>query len=154
MDTTLPMVAGMVSTAVFAGSMLPMLRKAIRTRELSSYSLGNIALANVGNAVHCIYVFNLPPGPIWVLHTFYVITSALMLYWYLRGAGARSRSVPSSPGQPSSSRASARWNSTEVSRSSMCTRSSALWNPAANTSAEVVRNGLKPYAVGVPAARR
>ena len=85
MDTTLPMLAGMVSTAVFAGSMLPMLHKALRTRELSSYSLGNIALANVGNAVHCVYVFNLPPGPIWVLHTFYVITSALMLYWYLRG---------------------------------------------------------------------
>lgn len=85
MDATLPMLAGMVSTAVFAGSMLPMLHKALRTRELSSYSLGNIALANVGNAVHCLYVFHLPPGPIWVLHTFYVITSALMLYWYLRG---------------------------------------------------------------------
>ena len=88
MDTTLPMLAGMVSTAVFAGSMLPMLHKALRTRELSSYSLGNIALANVGNAVHCVYVFDLPPGPIWVLHTFYVITSALMLYWYLRGRQA------------------------------------------------------------------
>lgn len=89
MDTTLPMLAGMVSTAVFAGSMLPMLHKALRTRELSSYSLGNIALANVGNAVHCVYVFHLPPGPIWVLHTFYVITSALMLYWYLRGRHAQ-----------------------------------------------------------------
>ena len=85
MDTTLPMLAGMVSTAIFAGSVLPMLHKALRTRELSSYSLGNIALANVGNAVHCVYVFDLPPGPIWVLHTFYVITSALMLYWFLRG---------------------------------------------------------------------
>src|SRR5688500_19151470 len=89
MDATLPMLAGMVSTAVFAGSMLPMLHKALRTRELSSYSLGNIALANVGNTVHCVYVFNLPPGPIWVLHTFYVITSALMLYWYLRGRHAQ-----------------------------------------------------------------
>src|SRR5687767_6022698 len=91
MDTTLPMLAGMVSTAVFAGSMLPMLHKALRTRELSSYSLGNIALANVGNAVHCVYVFHLPPGPIWVLHTFYVITSALMLYWYVRGRHAHER---------------------------------------------------------------
>jgi hypothetical protein len=88
MDTTLPMLAGMVSTTIFAGSVLPMLHKALRTRELSSYSLGNIALANVGNAVHCVYVFNLPPGPIWVLHTFYAITSALMLYWYLRGRHA------------------------------------------------------------------
>lgn len=88
MDATLPVLAGMVSTIVFAGSTLPMLHKAMRTRELSSYSLGNIGLANVGNAVHCVYVFNLPPGPIWVLHTFYVISSALMLYWYL---GSRPR---------------------------------------------------------------
>lgn len=84
MDATLPVLAGMVSTAVFAGSVLPMLHKALRTREMSSYSLGNIALANVGNAVHSIYVFDLPPGPIWFLHTFYLLSSALMLYWYLR----------------------------------------------------------------------
>jgi len=84
MDATLPVLAGMVSTAVFAGSVLPMLHKALRTREMSSYSLGNIALANVGNAVHSVYVFDLPPGPIWFLHTFYVLSSALMLYWYLR----------------------------------------------------------------------
>lgn len=84
MEATLPVLAGMVSTAVFAGSTLPMLHKALRTRDLSSYSLGNIALANVGNAVHSVYVFNLPWGPIWFLHTFYVVSSALMLYWYLR----------------------------------------------------------------------
>ena len=84
MDATLPVLAGMVSTAVFAGSVLPMLHKALRTREMSSYSLGNIALANVGNAVHSIYVFDLPPGPIWFLHTFYLVASALMLLWFLR----------------------------------------------------------------------
>lgn len=84
MEATLPVLAGMVSTAVFAGSTLPMLHKALRTRDLSSYSLGNLALANVGNAVHSVYVFNLPWGPIWFLHTFYVVSSALMLYWYLR----------------------------------------------------------------------
>ncbi|HEX6149847.1 hypothetical protein [Nocardioides sp.] len=83
MELTLPVLAGMVSTAVFAGSVLPMLHKALRTRELSSYSLSNIVLANLGNAVHSIYVFDLPPGPIWLLHTFYVVSSALMLYWYL-----------------------------------------------------------------------
>lgn len=84
MGATLPLLAGMVSTAVFAGSVVPMLRKAARTRELSSYSPGNIALANIGNAVHSVYVFHLPPGPIWFLHSFYVVSSALMLYWYLR----------------------------------------------------------------------
>ncbi len=88
MDVTLPMLAGMVSTAVFVGSVLPMLHKAFRTRELSSYSFGNIALANLGNVVHSVYVFNLPPGPIWVLHAFYLVSSGLMLYWYVGGRGA------------------------------------------------------------------
>lgn len=103
MDTSLPVLAGMVSTAVFAASTLPMLHKAVRTRELSSYSLGNIAMANVGNAVHCIYVFHLPPGPIWVLHTFYVITSALMLYWFLRTQRWAGTTCASPPGNTSPS---------------------------------------------------
>jgi hypothetical protein len=64
------------------------LHKALRTRDLSSYSLGNIALANLGNAVHSVYVFALPPGPIWVLHTFYLLSSALMLFWYVRSRQA------------------------------------------------------------------
>jgi hypothetical protein len=79
----LPVVAGAVSTTIFALSTLPMLVKAARTRDLSSYSLGNISLANVGNAIHSIYVFHLPAGPVWVLHTFYVISTGLMLFWYL-----------------------------------------------------------------------
>ena len=74
----------MVSTAVFASSMLPMLVKAARTRDLSSYSIGNLVLANIGNAVHSVYVFHLPPGPIWFLHGFYLLTSALMLCWWVR----------------------------------------------------------------------
>src|SRR5262249_13367073 len=65
-------------------STLPMLVKAYRSRDLASYSLGNIALANLGNAVHAVYVYSLPPGPIWLLHTFYLASSALMLGWYLR----------------------------------------------------------------------
>ena len=51
-----------VSTLLFVVSYLPMLVKAFRTRDLESYSLGNLVLANVGNAVHSIYVFSLPPG--------------------------------------------------------------------------------------------
>jgi hypothetical protein len=61
-----------------------MLLKAVRTKNLQSYSLGNILLSNVGNVIHTIYVFNLPPGPIWLLHTFYLVTTGLMLVWYLR----------------------------------------------------------------------
>ncbi|HET6728371.1 MAG TPA: hypothetical protein VFG96_03070 [Jiangellaceae bacterium] len=85
----LPVVAGAISTTIFALSTLPMLVKAARTRDLSSYSLGNILLANVGNAIHSIYVFHLPAGPVWVLHTFYVISTGLMLFWYLLYAPAR-----------------------------------------------------------------
>lgn len=84
MELSLPIVAGAISTTIFALSMLPMLLKAFQTKDLRSYSLGNMLLTNVGNAVHSIYVFNLPPGPIWVLHSFYLATSALMLVWYLR----------------------------------------------------------------------
>src|SRR5262245_13135892 len=82
--SNLPVLAGSVSTVIFAASTLPMLWKAARTRDLASYSLVNIVLANVGNLVHSVYVLNLPPGPIWVLHAFYLVTSGLMLLWYLR----------------------------------------------------------------------
>ncbi|MGW5194587.1 hypothetical protein ACWEOO_35395 [Kribbella sp. NPDC004138] len=78
------LLAGTMSTILFASSALPMVVKAIRTRDLASYSPVNLVLANVGNAVHCIYVVHLPPGPIWILHGFYVVTSALMLLWWLR----------------------------------------------------------------------
>ncbi|MEP6648883.1 MAG: hypothetical protein ABJA74_03100 [Lapillicoccus sp.] len=61
-----------------------MLVKAVRTRDLSSYSAGNLVVANVGNVVHSIYLFSLPAGPLWLLHTFYVVNSALMLFWWWR----------------------------------------------------------------------
>jgi hypothetical protein len=77
------LLAGTVSTILFASSTLPMVIKAFRTRD-RSYSPANLVLANVGNAVHCVYVVHLPPRPIWALHGFYVVTSALMLLWWLR----------------------------------------------------------------------
>ncbi|WP_306739855.1 hypothetical protein [Arthrobacter sp. B0490] len=43
-----------------------------------------MALSNLANVVHSVYVFSLPPGPIWMLHAFYGVASALMLIWYLR----------------------------------------------------------------------
>ena len=76
--------SGVVSTGLFAMSYLPMLMKAARTKDLSSYSLGNLAITNVGNLVHSVYVFALPFGPIWLLHGFYLVASALMLVWFLR----------------------------------------------------------------------
>jgi uncharacterized protein with PQ loop repeat len=80
----LPVLAGTLSTVLFALGMLPMLVKAARTKDLASYSLGNLVLSNVANAVHSVYVFNLPAGPIWLLHVVYVLASALMLVWWLR----------------------------------------------------------------------
>ncbi|MFE6253785.1 hypothetical protein [Agromyces sp. NPDC057865] len=76
--------AGVVSTGLFVMSYLPMLLKAARTRDLSSYSLGNLATTNLGNLVYSVYVFSLPFGPIWLLHGFYLVASALMLLWFLR----------------------------------------------------------------------
>ena len=84
MDVDLPVIAGTISTTIFAISTLPMLLKAFRTRDLRSYSLGNMLLANTGNVIHSVYVFHLPAGPIWALHSFYLLTTALMLIWYLR----------------------------------------------------------------------
>lgn len=77
-------VAGMISTSLFVVSYLPMLVKAVRSRDLASYSLANLAIANVGNLVHSVYVFSLPAGPIWVLHSFYLVSTALMLVWWWR----------------------------------------------------------------------
>ncbi|MCA4132436.1 hypothetical protein LD110_06350 [Arthrobacter sp. M4] len=81
---SVPVIAGTVSTVLFAASMLPMLVKASRTKDLASYSIGNIVITNVANLVHSIYVFDLPAGPVWMLHSFYVVTSALMLVWCIR----------------------------------------------------------------------
>jgi uncharacterized protein with PQ loop repeat len=83
-ETNLPVIAGAISTTIFALSMLPMLFKAFRTKNLRSYSLGYMLLTNAGNVVHSVYVFSLPAGPIWLLHSFYLVTTGLMLVWYLR----------------------------------------------------------------------
>lgn len=84
LEVALPLAAGVASTVIFTLSMLPMLVKAGRSKDLGSYSLGNIALSNVGNLVHSVYVFSLPAGPVWVLHSFYLVSSVLMLAWYVR----------------------------------------------------------------------
>jgi hypothetical protein len=88
---SMAILAGTLSTVLFAASVLPMLIKAARTKDLTSYSRGNLVLANVGNAVHSVYVAQLPAGPIWALHSFYVVTSALMLIWHLHFVGASAR---------------------------------------------------------------
>lgn len=97
--TDVAVIAGSVSTVVFVASYLPMLLKAVRSKDLSSYSASNLILANAGNVVHSVYVFSLPAGPLWVLHTFYLVGSSLMLFWWsrYRRRGARRRSSAVGP---------------------------------------------------------
>lgn len=83
MSMSLAVLAGSVSTALFVASTLPMLVKAVRTRDLASYSAGNLVLANVGNLTYAVYVFSLPVGPIWALHSFYMVSSFAMLAMWL-----------------------------------------------------------------------
>lgn len=61
MDISL--ITGTVSTVVFAVSYLPMLRKALRTRDVSSYRLSSITMINAANTVYSLYVFSLPAAP-------------------------------------------------------------------------------------------
>ncbi len=77
-------VVGLVSSSIFVLSTLPMLWKVYRTRDLKSYSLGNITLSNLGNLIHWVYVAGLPVGPVWLLHGFSTLSTALMLLWYVR----------------------------------------------------------------------
>jgi hypothetical protein len=86
-----PIIAGMISTVVFAVSNLPMLRKALRTGDVSSYSLSSIAMINAANAVCSLYVFNLSIGPIRALHTFYLVSCGIMLVLCVRARRAMSR---------------------------------------------------------------
>ena len=91
-------VAGALSTTLFVISYLPMLVKAVRTRDLRSYSASNLVVANVGNVIHSVYVFSLPAGPLWLLHSFYLVSSALMLFWWWRYRSRHDGGVPAEPG--------------------------------------------------------
>ncbi|WP_136709225.1 hypothetical protein [Agromyces sp. H66] len=90
----IPLIAGAVSTVAFAVSNLPMLRKALRTRDVSSYSLSSIAMINVANAVYSLYVISLPVGPVWALHAFYLVSCAIMLVLCVAQRRASARRVP------------------------------------------------------------
>lgn len=80
---SLQIVAGLASTAIFASSKVPMLMKALRTRDLRSYSIGHIALSAGGNFMYWLYVVSLPFGPIWLLQAFFTLSDLLMLSCYV-----------------------------------------------------------------------
>jgi uncharacterized protein with PQ loop repeat len=83
-DVPVQLVAGSVSTLLFATSNFPMLLKVYKTRDMRSFSFSHIAMNNVGNIFHWLYVSSLPLGPIWVLHSFFTVSSLLLLLGYLR----------------------------------------------------------------------
>lgn len=107
-----PLIAGTVATVAFAVSNLPMLTKALRTRDVSSYSLPSLIIVNAANLLYSLYVFSLPFGPIWALHTFYVVSCAIMLALCARARSSRSRALltdgrDAASGPPSDARARA-----------------------------------------------
>lgn len=73
----LEVIAGSIATIVFASSTMPMLLKAWRSKDVKSYSLLNIILANIGNLFYSIYVLHLPLGPVWALHLFQCCSTGL-----------------------------------------------------------------------------
>ena len=79
-------IAGAASTLMFAGSTLPMVVRAARTRDLSSYSQSHLFMTNAGNAVHTLYIASLPPGPVWLLHCMYSGVAVFMLAAHRRWA--------------------------------------------------------------------
>jgi len=86
---------GTIASVMFAVSHVPMVVKAVRTRDVRSYSIPNLVLVNAGNALWTVYVLSLPIGPIWALHSLYVIAGATMLGLVIRErrvTGSRSRS--------------------------------------------------------------
>jgi hypothetical protein len=77
-----------------------MLVKAGKTKNLASYSLGNIVLANVGNLIYAIYVVSLRFGPVWALHGFHLGATGLMLFWYVRHSGRSQSQTMARAGRP------------------------------------------------------
>lgn len=43
---------------------------------------------------YAVYVLSLPPGPVWAIHGFYLTSTALMLFWWLRYTRASRRKGP------------------------------------------------------------
>ena len=76
------MIAGSIAGLIFAAGSVDMLVKAWRTKDLRSYSLGQIVLNNVGNLFYWLYVLSLPFGPIYLMHGFFTLVSLLMLIGY------------------------------------------------------------------------
>ena len=78
------LIAGSISSIMFVISTLPMVWKALKTKDLKSYSLGNIVLSNLANIIYWIYVTGLPFGPVWYIHVFNTLITLVMLILYFQ----------------------------------------------------------------------
>lgn len=92
----LQIVAGSAAGLIFAAGSVDMVIKAWRTKDLRSYSLGQMVLNNVGNIFYWLYVVSLPFGPVYFMHGFFTLVSLLMLVWYFV-YGSASRNSKDSP---------------------------------------------------------
>ncbi len=61
-----------------------MLWKAIKTRNVKSYSLGQILLRNLGNWIYWDYVASLPYRPAWYLQGLFTLSGLMLLFCYLQ----------------------------------------------------------------------
>jgi uncharacterized protein with PQ loop repeat len=80
----LQLLAGSFSSLIFVSSNFPMLWKVLKTRDVKSYSLGQIILRNLGNLVYWIYIASLPVGPAWYLQGFFTCSGLVLLACYLK----------------------------------------------------------------------
>jgi hypothetical protein len=79
----LQLLAGSLSSLIFVSSNFPMLWKVIKTKNVKSYSLGQILLRNLGNWIYWIYVASLPVGPAWYLQCLFTLSGLVLLSCYL-----------------------------------------------------------------------
>jgi uncharacterized protein with PQ loop repeat len=80
----LPTFAGTFASLIFIASAIPSLAKVYRTRCADSYSLTALWMLNIGNAFQWLYVASLPAGPIYALHAWSTLSTALLLVWCYR----------------------------------------------------------------------
>jgi hypothetical protein len=78
----LQFLAGSLSSLIFISSNFPMLWKVIKTRNVKSYSLGQILLRNLGNWIYWIYIASLPIGPAWTLQGLLTLSGLILLACY------------------------------------------------------------------------
>ena len=75
----LQILVGYLCASIFMLSRVPMLLKAIHTRDLRSYSPAHLVMSTCANLLFWIYVVGLPIGPVWILQIFFTITDVTML---------------------------------------------------------------------------